>query len=211
MSFNIFISHRHQDARLAKALHDEIARWLNGKGEIHLSSLPGKGRPGNDLNEFLKDKLKETDLFILLFTLADEDWSFCMWELGVVTGQETKPTSVVVFSCANAQPKVRIANHAYNARSSENIMDFVRSFHTDREWLVKDPTTRGASDALFEHLNDRDGESLNNRAESLANSLYLETASSRYELERTARALYPLNAKGICVPGRPLAKSRAIN
>ena len=171
MAFNIFISHRHQDAHLAKALHDELRTWVDGRAEIYLSSLPGQGRPGNDLNAFLKDKLKETDLFILLFTLADEDWSFCMWELGVVTGADTKPTRVVVFSCANKQPKVRVADAAYNARESKSIMDFVTVFHTDRAWLIEHEETRAAAEPLFQVLNERNGEALPDRGERLSKAL----------------------------------------
>ena len=182
MSFNIFISHRHQDAHLAKALHDELRTWVDGKGEIYLSSLPGQGRPGNDLNAFLKDKLKQTDLFILVFTLADEDWSFCMWELGVVTGADTKPTRVVVFSCANKQPKVRIANDAYNARETNSVMDFVQVFHTNREWLIKHDETRASAEPLFQILNDRNGESLTERAERLSQALatHLPNADTKW-------------------------------
>ncbi len=171
MTFNIFLSHRHQDAHIAAALHEELEKWVGKDANIYRSSKPGEGRPGADLNEFLKSKLKETDLFILLFTTADEDWSYCMWELGVVTGRDTRSTQVVVFNCSDQQPAVRVAKLSVNARETGSILNFVQPFMQDPDWLILDENTRKGAEELIKRLEIRAEEGVEELGKSLMETL----------------------------------------
>ena len=172
-TFTVFISHRHQDAKIAEVVHDVLSNtWLRGtSAEIYMSSLPGAGRPGADLTNFLKDKLKRTDLFLLVFTQADEDWSYCMWELGVVSGTETKPTQIIVLNCSTAEPRVRIADLSINARDEASIRNFAKPFFSEPNWLIKDESTRKAASDLIQTLSEINEEGIKRRSAELHKKL----------------------------------------
>ncbi|SMX29732.1 hypothetical protein TRP8649_03871 [Pelagimonas phthalicica] len=163
--FRIFISHKHQDTHLAKKLHEILHdKWLGGNGKVFLSSLPGSGKQGKNLNTELTEELRRTDLFILLFTDADEDWSNCMWELGVATGSQTKATRVVTLYCGNKQPLVRISDLTVSVRDDKEVADFAANFHGKDGWLIKDEGTRESESALLSYLGLQSEDEVNNRA-----------------------------------------------
>lgn len=130
MKPNVFISHRHQDAKLAASIRQMLQTFGLSAAQISSSSGPGSVAPGAELSDHLINALRETDTFILLFTSADEDWSYCMWELGIATGLETKPTTVITLNFGGEQPAFRKANLSIDAQSLESILEFVRAVDT---------------------------------------------------------------------------------
>jgi hypothetical protein len=111
----LFISHKHSDARIARVLAEWIRQKSNACVLIHLSSDPEFEGPrtGKSLNEQLIRALWQTDAFILVYTSADEDWSYCMWECGIATDRLSPDTSIRVLQCGEDVPppfadKVRI-------------------------------------------------------------------------------------------------------
>ena len=83
----VFISHREADKSLA--LH--IAKFIkdeSGKGYIvFMSSDPKfKGvRMGKEISAELREAIANCDVFLLIYTRRDVDWSWCMWEWGVAS------------------------------------------------------------------------------------------------------------------------------
>ncbi|MEO1678437.1 MAG: TIR domain-containing protein [Pseudomonadota bacterium] len=167
MSLRVFVSHRSADEEIASVIVQEIESWLNGNGEVYYSSRPGAGKPGASLNAVLEDKIRQADLFVLAFTTADEDWSWCMYELGLAMGQDTKATQVVVFNCTDQRPRVQAANLEVNARSAASIMNFVLPFHKEPEWLMLDSGARADAGPLLAGLDFISPDELRKRADDL--------------------------------------------
>lgn len=201
MTVSIFVSHRHADEPIAEAISAHLKQWLNGRGEVFRSSKPGSGRPGNDLDNVLQSQIKQTDVFVLVFTLADEDWSWCMYELGIAKGQDTKDTTVVVFNCTDERPKVRVANLEVNAREAASIMNFVMPFHTEPEWLIPDKKSRDSASELCTGLAFLGEDTYLTRADelqlALAGVLPKSKAASIERLEHFSLALEPNDVKTV--------------
>jgi hypothetical protein len=97
----LFISHKHSDSKIAQVLAAFIEERSNGRVKVHLSSSPDFQGPryGKGLNSQLRDALWNTDVLILVYTSADQDWSYCMWECGVAT---THRPRTQISSCSSA-------------------------------------------------------------------------------------------------------------
>ena len=97
----IFISHKHSDSKIAQVLAGFLEEKSNGLVKVHLSSSPNFDGPrfGPSLNAQLRQALWTTDVLILVYTSADQDWSYCMWECGVASDSHSPETTIVVFQC----------------------------------------------------------------------------------------------------------------
>ena len=54
----------------------------------------------------MAETLWRTKLFLLVYTVPDDDWSWGMWEAGVALGAEGPDTRLVVFQCGKNAPAV---------------------------------------------------------------------------------------------------------
>src|SRR3954469_13555934 len=81
----LFISHLHEDKTIADILRTfVISRTANQVTVFQSSSATAEGlRAGGPLNNQLMNILWKADVFILLYTRPNQDWSFCTWEYGV--------------------------------------------------------------------------------------------------------------------------------
>ena len=133
----IFISHKHSD----KAIAETIAKFLETEAvqqiKIFLSSSPGfEGvRFGRQISGDLRTALANADVFLLLYTSADEDWSWCMWEWGVANHPASAKTTMVVLQCGQEAPKIDAGNRRVNVRQSEEVQTFVKQYFTSREFF----------------------------------------------------------------------------
>ena len=131
----IFISHLHDDKKIADVIRNTLDEW--GMGEIPIfqstdpKSGPGIGAP---LTAELKNALVDASVVLLVYTFADRDWSYPMWECGVATDPEREHTKIVVFQCTDDAPKpfhdrvkVRI--------NEEEIRKFTGQFHKDDKFF----------------------------------------------------------------------------
>lgn len=73
----IFISHKHSDSKIAQVLAGFLEEKSNGLVKVHLSSSPNFDGPrfGPSLNAQPRQALWSTDVLILVYTSADQDWS----------------------------------------------------------------------------------------------------------------------------------------
>lgn len=126
----VFISHRHSDAEIANVLRVFIRDRSGGRVDVFQSSAPGEGpRIGRELNEELIVNLRKASLVILIYTTADQDWSYCMWECGAATSRRTK-SRTVVFQCGRDIPSLFAAQVRVDVRSFNSIQNFVNEFLT---------------------------------------------------------------------------------
>ena len=76
----VFISHRIEDLEIGEEIFDSLVRLGVDEKKIFFSSKTDAGRPsvGEFVTTSIAKGLNECDLFILVFTIADEDWQWCM-------------------------------------------------------------------------------------------------------------------------------------
>ena len=157
----VFISHRTPDRLIADEIRNALELWGIPESSLFQSTHPTSGlNSGDGVKEGLMEKLKNTDLFILIYTSPDQDWSYCMWELGAAIASDTKQTQVVCFSCTGDDPKL-MTDVLINHISHDDIKKFTYNIHKTDDFLIKDSDTqeseisllinlRGASDLVIE-------------------------------------------------------------
>jgi hypothetical protein len=135
----LFISHRHSDSKIAQVLAGFIEERSNGRVKVHLSSSPDFQGPryGKGLNSQLRDALWNTDVLILVYTSADQDWSYCMWECGVATHPQAPNTNLIVFQCGSDVPAPFQDVLRVNVRSYEDVKRFTEQFLRDPTFFPK--------------------------------------------------------------------------
>lgn len=104
----LFISHKHADHEIAKALADFIKNRTGAQVRIHVSSHPDYSGPssGRFLNEQLRTTLWQTEALILIYTSADQNWSYCLWECGVATNEHHPNRNIIILQCGEEVPAV---------------------------------------------------------------------------------------------------------
>jgi hypothetical protein len=135
----LFISHKHADGAIAKVVADFINGRTLGAVRIHLSSDPGFEGPriGRDLTEELRRALWRTDALLLLYTTADQDWSWCMFECGVATRPDAPSSSVYVLQCGATPPVIYKDTVVVNARERDGLKRFVNALLRDPDFFPR--------------------------------------------------------------------------
>ena len=152
MPYNLFVSHKHADSEIARVLADFIVTKSLKKVTAHVSSNPAYKGPrfGRNLNQELGLALKQAQTLLLIYTSADEDWSYCMWECGVATDPSSPRTNIIVFQCGHDAPKVYQDQLRVDARNLNDIRRFTKMFFTDVGFFS------GATEALAPDFSDDD-------------------------------------------------------
>ena len=136
LNTKIFISHRHDDAEIAKGLRNILEDWGVRAEEVFVSSdARGAGPLGANVREVLMKAAASTKLLLLVYTSAQEDWSWCTWECGLVEDPKTPCTKLVVIQCGDKAPKVYKDRLGIVASNKETIKSFVRQFHVEPDFL----------------------------------------------------------------------------
>lgn len=147
-----FISHKHADRAIAQVIAAFIEERSNNTVRVHLSSNPDFGGPkfGPSLNAQLRQALWDTDVLLLVYTSADQDWQYCMWECGVATHPTTPDTSIIVFQCGTDVPAPFQDVLRVNVRSLDDVKKFTDQFLRNPNFFPKlkvalAPSVRDAS------------------------------------------------------------------
>ena len=161
----LFISHRFDDKDAAKVVADRLEK-ISDQIKIYLASNPKFEGPraGKSVNRQLAEALGTTSIVLLLFTVPDEDWSWCMWECGVATDpKDAVPTNVVTIQLSGKAPKVYSETLMVAADDQDSVLAFVNQLCTDAKFFPdlgaalttrkqNDPFVREQAQALFEEL-----------------------------------------------------------
>ena len=136
---SLFISHKHSDSRIAKALAEFLEEKSSARIKLHLSSSPNFEGPrfGASLNEQLRLALWHTDVLILVYTAADQDWAYCMWECGVANDSQSPQTKLIVFQCGADVPAPFKDVVRVNPRSLDDLKKFMHLFLRDENFFPK--------------------------------------------------------------------------
>lgn len=158
----IFLSHRHDDKNIADVVRKHLGRWAFDSNQVYQSSAPGLGvTVGDNIFEELKSALYNAKLVILIYTCADEDWSFSMWECGLATHPVKVDTRTVVFQC-NPHNKPKVFEGQLLVRVDEQgISNFTTQFFREENFFpgeealrpdITDETLRDYSTEFFNDL-----------------------------------------------------------
>jgi hypothetical protein len=95
---SIFISHAVADKALAETLVSFLKEAIGVPAkEIFCSSIDGHDIPfGNDFNQYMKDKIQQPQLVVLLMTPRYMESWFCLMELGATWAKSLKALPIVV-------------------------------------------------------------------------------------------------------------------
>lgn len=139
----VFISHKHSDSKVAQVVGAFAEVQSGGRTKVHLSSGPDFQGPryGKGLNSQLRTALWNTDVLILIYTTADQDWSYCMWECGVATDSNSPDTNLIVFQCGSDVPALFNDVVRVNVRNYDDIKKFTDQFLRDPTFF---PSLNGA-------------------------------------------------------------------
>lgn len=133
----LFISHRHADYQLADMLRGFIEQRAS-EVEIFQSSYEGGGPSiGKLLSEDLGQRLSAAEVVLLLYTTPDENWSYCMWEVGVAFNPEREDTRVIVLQAGADIPAPLGDRTAVRLASDRDVKQFVAQLFTDPKLFPK--------------------------------------------------------------------------
>ncbi len=133
----IFISHKTSDSEIATVIANFIRDRSRGDVDIFLSSNWKFDGPrfGPGLNTELMNKLWNSDVLIFVYTSADQDWSYCLWECGVASDSGSPDTRMIVFQCGNDVPTPFASDMRVDVRKTEHIQQFTKQLLTDPSFL----------------------------------------------------------------------------
>lgn len=155
----IYISHRLADKNIADMLRIALQDWGNGQLQIIQSSdIRNSGaKIGMTLTNEQKNAFADNHIVILIYTVSDNDWYYCMWECGLATNTHGQATRIVLFQCANDLSILHL-EHMRVSPTEESVKLFIQDFH-------KNPTFFPGSDEAF--TPEMDEETLDTRSRDL--------------------------------------------
>ena len=145
--FRIFVSHKHSDAALAKAVQDAIEGlsptlecWVSGED---IAS-------GSDWNRAITVALSRSHLLLLLFTAPSGNWDWCLYEAGLFirfaqAADEDVRSVVSVFDPAGGAPRPLAGVQGVPAEPVALAKFLTRLCR--QPWEISDDWRRGAIDA----------------------------------------------------------------
>jgi hypothetical protein len=133
----VFISHKHVDSQIADVIRSFIRSQSGGRVAVFQSSSPWADSPqvGRNLNKQLKDVLWKTNVVILIYTNPDQDWNYCMWEVGVASHPPAPETKIILFQCTKSAPTLFADQVNVNVHNLVDIQKFVDEFLTSPDFF----------------------------------------------------------------------------
>ena len=155
----IFVSHRHDDKKIADSIRNVLQEWGNGQLKIYQSSdvRVNGSKIGMKLTDAQKNALTDNSIVILIYTVADSDWNYCMWECGLATNTNGQETRIVLFQCGHDLSSLHL-EHMRVSPNEESVKLFIQEFH-------KNPTFFPGFDEAF--IPEIDEETLDTRSRDL--------------------------------------------
>jgi len=135
----IFISHSHKDKEIADIFRETIEDWSSGSIKIVQSSYGGAGMAiGEELEQSVKKAISESSIVLLIYTGADKDWAWCMYECGLASDPTSQDsTRIVVFQSADNIPGPLKNLTAMKMSNEESIKQFIIDLHRKEDFFSK--------------------------------------------------------------------------
>ena len=167
-SINIFISHRAEDAALAKSIKKIMEVYAPGRLVFHISEEMPKGA---DWYKWIKDRLVESRMLLLLFTDNTAAWDWCLYEAGLFT-QWDDDTRRIICLHTSRQPPAPLKHLQSVPALAEEISLFLRQ-------LLVETELTGLESPLNATLASNPAE-LKRAAEKIAKAMRRETVRQEY-------------------------------
>lgn len=152
---SLFISHKHADSIIAQVVAGFVEERSGGRVRVHMSSSPEFEGPrfGKSLNAQLREALWNTEVLLLIYTSADQDWSYCMWECGLASHPQSPNTALIVFQCGADIPSPFHDVLRVNVRSFDDVKRFTADFLREPDFFPRlgSPLAPGLKDAYVEN------------------------------------------------------------
>jgi hypothetical protein len=184
----VFISHKAEDAGLAKHIKKIMEVYAAGRLVFHMSEEMPKGA---DWYKWIKDRLVESRMLLLLFTDNTAAWDWCLYEAGLFT-QWDDDTRRIICLHTGQRPPAPLKHLQSVPALGEEIALFLRQ-------LLVETELTGLESPLNAMLASNPAE-LKRAAEKIAKAMRRETVRQEYltkyihiNVERPAR----LAAEGI--------------
>lgn len=173
-SYHTFISHRGNDVAIADAVRRNLTDWGVKTQDIFQYDWAKSGlQVGGPLTDQLVNELKAAKLIILVYTVSDEDWSFCMWECGVAFDKIPQNSKrIVVLQCGKDEPRLFRGDVLVKAQDQKSLEQFVRQAHLNENFWKDQPSLRG----------DLDEETLTSRFKKFHQSLSASLPKTEEEI-----------------------------
>ena len=139
----LFISHKHDDHKLAKAIKESLGA-LPTEPEIECFVSGVDIAAGTDWNRTIKQELARSHLLLLLFTNPSLDWDWCLYEAGLFTRFSNDDVqAVVALSDKSPQALRPISNLQGLVATKEEVAKFIGRLCRE-PWKTTDDWRRGA-------------------------------------------------------------------
>lgn len=162
---SVFISHKHDDAAIADIVASWIRRNTAGNVDVFQSSSPWRDAPriGRALTRELREAVAAAHVVVLVYTMPDKDWNYCMWEVGIASDPNSPEARIVVLQCGQNVPTLFTDQVRVDARNETSVRQFSSQLFTDDDFFptFEVPATkyspdgqdvRDAADDLFAKL-----------------------------------------------------------
>ena len=161
----VFISHKHDDSALADTLASWIRRNTAGTVNMFQSSSPWRDAPrvGRALTRELRRAVAEAHVVVLVYTIPDKDWNYCMWEVGIASDPSSPEARIVVLQCGQSVPTLFTDQVRVDARNETSIRQFSSQLFTDNDFFP------GFSSAATKYT--ADGQDIRDAADDLFSKL----------------------------------------
>jgi len=134
---SIFISHRHKDKKIADVFREAMEDWSNGGIKIFQSSHTETAiRIGDEIDDSIRKAIAESNLVLLIYTFAEDDWTWCMYECGLAQDPESLDTRIVVFQCSDLPPSP-LKNLISVRMEIDSINTLADDFHRDPDFFPR--------------------------------------------------------------------------
>jgi hypothetical protein len=134
----VFTSHRHADHEIANVIRTFLAQATANAVHIFQTSYEGNCHPevGKLINRQLAKDLANSELVLLIYTLQDENWSYCMWECGVAFDpQNAGATRIIVLDAGGGAPAPLSNQVRVSLCDRASVKQFVRQLMTSENFF----------------------------------------------------------------------------
>ena len=142
-TFNVFVSHKSDDAELANVVADELNGLVPGLVQCWVSGQ--ELRAGSDWEREIKRQLAQSHLLLLLFTTPHHTWDWCLYEVGLFVRFDNDDVTAVacIFDPDGAPPAPLHQVQCVRASADTLATQLLRPLCT-RTWEMSDTWQRGA-------------------------------------------------------------------
>jgi len=126
MSTKIFISRKEEDKEIGRQIRDQLALYGGERLALYTADdIP----PASDWINWIRTKLRDADLLILLFINPSATWDWCLYEVGLFTPlSANEKGAVICLHAPNIQPPAPLRNLQAVPAKEDAMRKFLRKF-----------------------------------------------------------------------------------